>query len=550
MTEFRNSIQYLFKLHKHPFVTSLVGSMLIVVSGAVYSAVEIESALQDELQDDSTAVLKLPEIRWTFETVHPGDSLSGVFRRAGVKSEYAFKMMEQPGSEMLQVIHPNDELSVARNSQGGLLGLEFRRKGKSPLIYLIENDNIILLGESLATKYGSLVAFLNSRQESAENERKPNLEIDEAKLVWRSKIVKRGDTLGTIFKQLGLPVSEAVKVSNASEDGWLRVLRVEQELRIATYKDGTFAKIEAKMAPLSIYSVSKIKQKYYSWQEQIEVDYQQHSACSSIDSNFFLAGKKVGFPELVLNAYIEIFSSNIDFVRQTRKGDEFCIVYEQGYLHGDPVGKVIILAAKFDGKKKQVEAYRFVDEYGRVFYYDQNGESMRNHFLRSPLKYTRVTSIYSHRRFHPVHKKFLPHNGVDLGAKMGTPVHSTANGIIKFMGRKGGYGKTIIVQHGSKYETLYAHLSRYGKGLRIGKSVEQAQVIGYVGATGIVTGPHLHYEFRVYGTHRNPMSYDLPKGEPIPEQYQAKFEQIAEKWSKIMNSIEQPLIAYTPSSGE
>lgn len=169
------------------------------------------------------------------------------------------------------------------------------------------------------------------------------------------------------------------------------------------------------------------------------------------------------------------------------------------------------------------QAVRYTDDQGRTDYYDPKGRSMRKDFLRTPVDFSRISSRFSTGRKHPILNKIRAHKGVDYAAPRGTPVKATGNGKIVLRGKKGGYGNTVVIQHGSQYSTLYAHLSRYASGLKTGSRVQQGQIIGYVGSSGLATGPHLHYEFHVNGTHRNPLTVKLPDAAPLPKQFREKF---------------------------
>ena len=214
-----------------------------------------------------------------------------------------------------------------------------------------------------------------------------------------------------------------------------------------------------------------------------------------------------------------IFGWDIDFVLDIRQGDQFTVLYEELYLDGENIGNGDILAAEFVNQGKKYQAIRYTDKGGKTDYYSLDGKSMRKAFLRSPVEFSRISSGFSLGRKHPILNKIRAHKGVDYAASRGTPIKATSNGKIVHQGNKGGYGKTIIIQHGTKYSTLYAHMSNYRKCLKQGSRVKQGQIIGYIGSSGLATGPHLHYEFRVNGVHRDPLRVKLPGAEPLDKQY-------------------------------
>ena len=213
---------------------------------------------------------------------------------------------------------------------------------------------------------------------------------------------------------------------------------------------------------------------------------------------------------------IYIYGWDIDFILDIRKGDSFKVIYEEKYKNREKVGNGPVLAAEFNNQDRKIRAVRYERDNGQVDYYTGTGTNMRKAFLRNPLNFSRISSHFNLRRKHPVLNRIRAHKGVDYAAPTGTPIKVTGDGTIQFLGKKGGYGKSIIVKHGGKYSTLYAHLSRYRKGLKRTQPVKQGQVVGYVGKTGLATGPHLHYEFRVNNRHHNPLTVKLPGAENVP----------------------------------
>jgi murein DD-endopeptidase MepM/ murein hydrolase activator NlpD len=248
----------------------------------------------------------------------------------------------------------------------------------------------------------------------------------------------------------------------------------------------------------------------------------------TIDSSLFLSAQQAGLSDNLTMELAGIFGWDIDFVLDIRKGDQFTVLYEELYLDGENVGNGEILAAEFVNQGRKYQAIRYTDNGGKTDYYSLDGKSMRKAFLRTPVEFSRISSRFSLGRKHPILNKIRAHKGVDYAAARGTPVKSTSNGKIVHRGKKGGYGKTIIIKHGTKYSTLYAHLSNYRKGLKQGSRVKQGQVIGYIGSSGLATGPHLHYEFRVNGEHRDPLRVKLPGAEPLDKKYREDFRAKAE----------------------
>jgi len=246
---------------------------------------------------------------------------------------------------------------------------------------------------------------------------------------------------------------------------------------------------------------------------------------ATIEHDLYSDGMEAGLSEALINRLAEIFAWDIDFARHVKPGDSFAVVYEERYWLGQKVADGQIRAAEFVNGGNIYRAIAQRDEYGFTHYYTPNGMSMQRMFLRAPLEYTRISSGYTLKRFHPILKSWTAHRGIDYAAATGTPVRATATGRVLAIGKNGGYGKRIVLTHGGQYNTLYAHLSRFQSGLREGSLVEQGQIIGYVGATGLATGPHLHYEFQVNGKHQDPLRFRFPGATPIPARWRVEFEQ-------------------------
>ncbi len=236
-----------------------------------------------------------------------------------------------------------------------------------------------------------------------------------------------------------------------------------------------------------------------------------------IESSLFGAIEKIGAsPELAVRM-ADIFQWDIDFLRDIRKGDRFVAVVEQRSIEGEFFGYGTLYGARFINNGKELNTFAFADGDGTVGYYDLDGAPVKKQFLRSPLRFSRITSRFSLNRLHPVHKKRMPHYGVDYGAPTGTPAHATATGTVTFFGRNGGAGNMVRLRHSNGYETNYLHLSRFAKGIREGARVSQGQVVGYVGSTGWSTGPHLDYRVKKNGQWINPLLISSPPADPLPE---------------------------------
>ena len=246
-------------------------------------------------------------------------------------------------------------------------------------------------------------------------------------------------------------------------------------------------------------------------------------ATGHIATSFYAAGLAAGLSDGTIMRLAGIYAWDIDFALDIRRDDWFSVVYEEIWQDGKKLRDGEIVAAEFSNQGRSYRAVRFPDPDGRARYYTPEGDSMRKAFLRAPVDFTRVSSNFNPNRLHPVLKTRRPHQGVDYAARTGTPIMAAGDGRVISAGVNGGYGKTVVLQHGGNVTTLYAHMSRIASGMRPGRKVRQGEIIGYVGMTGLASGPHLHYEYRVNGVHKNPRTVELPKADPVPASRRAEF---------------------------
>jgi murein DD-endopeptidase MepM/ murein hydrolase activator NlpD len=273
-----------------------------------------------------------------------------------------------------------------------------------------------------------------------------------------------------------------------------------------------------------------------------ELDKRITHATGVVKSTLYMAAQDAGIPGSMTMELANIFDWDIDFVLDVHTGDRFSIIYEEYYLDGEKISYGKILAAEFVNQGKIYRAVRYTDNNEHADYYTPDGTNMRKAFLRNPVDASRITSGFG-KRFHPILNRMRNHNGVDYAAPIGTPVKATGDGKIIHMGRKGGYGNTVIVQHGGKYQTLYAHLSGFAKGLQKGSRVQQGEIIGYIGKTGLATGPHLHYEFQVNGEHRNPLTVKLPGAAPITALQKLDFRLNTQGYITLLDTLSKTAVA-------
>ncbi len=340
---------------------------------------------------------------------------------------------------------------------------------------------------------------------------------------WQEVVVANGDTLSQIFSRLGLDSPQMYAVLESDQQTKQALSRLlPGESLLFDIQAGELLKLQYAFSPTQILHVEKVAGVYQSTLEELPAETRISHASGTINSSLFGAGQEAGLSDNLLMQLVGIFGWDIDFALDIRSGDTFTVVYEERYVNGSRLGDGAVLAAEFVNQGQSYRAVRFSDADGNSHYYTPEGNSMRKAFLRTPVEFSRISSRFG-GRVHPVKQTFRMHKGVDYAAPTGTPVKSTGDGKIAFRGVKGGYGNVIILQHGGKYSTLYGHLSRFKSGLGVGSRVRQGQVIGYVGKTGLATGPHLHYEFRVNGAHTNPLTVKLPNAGPVPKELKEQF---------------------------
>ncbi len=340
---------------------------------------------------------------------------------------------------------------------------------------------------------------------------------------WTEISVRAGDNLALIFKRIGLSAGELQRILALGElTRQLRHLKPGEKLRFLTDEKGLLGLVYEPRPTYRLH-LRRSEAGYEVREEEREPEHRQVEHSGVIKDSLFLAGQAAGLSDNLIMQLTEIFGWDIDFVLDIRKGDSFAVVYEELWLDGRKFRDGRILAARFTNRGKSYEALRYTDPKGHTDYYDPQGHSLRKAFLRTPVKFSRISSRFNLKRRHPILNRIRAHKGVDYAAPIGTPVKSTGDGKVIFAGRKGGYGRVVIIQHGGVYSTLYGHLHRFARGIHRGKRVRQGQVIAYVGKSGLATGPHLHYEFRVNGVHKDPLKVKLPKARPLPKAYLADF---------------------------
>ena len=362
--------------------------------------------------------------------------------------------------------------------------------------------------------------------------------------------VQSGDTVASILSRLGI-----------EEDGFMAFISSEpltskaarrlvpgRSVQAALDADGDMKWIRYYHTPLAnndgryqteyLLITKKDDGSFAAEEVAADTDSQMHLAAGRINSSLFGATDAAGVPDGITMQMAEVLGGKVDFLRDIRKNDEFRVLYETRSFEGRPAGSGRVLAIQYINNGKLVEAMWFAPEGENGGYYDSEGKSLKAAFLRNAIPFTRVSSTFGKRK-HPIHKRWKMHNGIDFAAPTGTPIRATGDGVVEHIGSKGGFGKTIILRHPNNIKTLYAHQSRFAKGLKRGDRVSQGETIGYVGSTGWSTGPHLHYEFRVNNKPVDPLGIKMPEAVVLDDNQREQFLAHATPWRDQLERIAQ-----------
>jgi len=340
---------------------------------------------------------------------------------------------------------------------------------------------------------------------------------------WREERVRRDDTLGELLSRLGVDDPDAFRQLRAERGArGIYQLIPGRTMRAQTTADGRLISLRYFNAGTAI-QIERRGDSFSVSQQPVDLERRVQMGSGQIRSSLFGATDAANLSDALAIQIADIFSTDIDFHRDLRKGDRFTVIYEAFYDHGERVRTGRVLAAEFINNYKVYQAVWFQQGDDHGGYYTFDGKNIRKAFLRSPLEFSRITSGFTNARFHPILQQWRAHRGIDYAAPSGTRVKATGDGSVEFAGRQGGYGNLVVLRHQSKFTTWYGHLSGIAKGIRKGARVAQGDVIGYVGSTGLATGPHLHYEFRINNEFQNPLRVVMPSAPPITDERRAAF---------------------------
>ena len=350
-------------------------------------------------------------------------------------------------------------------------------------------------------------------------------------------IVTHNDTLDRIFRRLKLNLADLASLrSLPGLRAGLDSLRPGEALHL-THKDGQLFGLERRLSESETLQVVRDPSGLKANVLQSPLEMRVRTVRGAISTSLFEAVEAAGAHDQTAVQLADIFGWDIDFVLDVRPGDSFVVTYPEVWRDGVYLRDGPIQAAAFMNQGREFQAVRYTDPQGGSHYYTPDGRSLHRAFLRTPVEFTRISSRFNSARLHPILNRIRAHKGVDYAAPMGTPVRAAADGRIRFAGRSGGYGNLVEIEHSKSIVTVYGHLSRFAHGTRAGAHVTQGEVIAYVGMTGLATGPHLHYEYRVNGVFKNPQTVVLPGADPIDARWRADF---LTRSAPLLASLELP----------
>jgi murein DD-endopeptidase MepM/ murein hydrolase activator NlpD len=346
-------------------------------------------------------------------------------------------------------------------------------------------------------------------------------------------VVGPGDSLDRLFRRNDLSLADLAAMVNveAAREHLVR-LRPGDEISVV-HHNGEISALSREISESETLHIQRLPNGFEVSTSENPIEVRTVGAHGVIETSLFEAAQAAGISDSVIMDMAGIFQWDIDFIQDVRVQDEFTVLYDELWRDGVKLRDDSIAAAEFINQGVSFRAARYENGAGDTGYFTPDGRSVRKAFLRAPVDFTRISSNFNPNRRHPVLNTIRAHRGVDYAARSGTPVRASGDGKVSLRGANGGYGNTVVLQHGDNITTLYAHLSRFAEA-RVGSRVKQGQTIGYVGQSGLATGPHLHYEYRINGVHRNPRTVALPPADPVPSEYRDDFQNVtASLWHQL-----------------
>ncbi len=356
----------------------------------------------------------------------------------------------------------------------------------------------------------------------------------------RSTKVKAGDNLANIFKREGIPQRDLALLLESKPFGnRLKRIHPGHEFTFGLNGSDELVSLSYSPGPLDTLAFERVGDAFVGKERRRQPDRVTTYKHAVIDHSLFVASQRAGLEDSLTMRVAQMFQWDIDFVLDIRKGDEFYVLFEELYLGDEFIGHGNVLAAEFINQEQSYRAFAYEDVHGNLGYYTSEGKNMKKAFLRAPVEFTRISSNFNLRRKHPLYKRTMPHRGIDYAAPRGTPILAAGDGKVVTASRSNANGNFVVLQHGEEFVTKYLHLSKFANSIRRGSRVKQGDIIGYVGATGWATGPHLHYEFLVNGVHKNPRTVKLPDAKPISSDEQQRFAESTAPVMQLLDNFKQ-----------
>ncbi len=328
--------------------------------------------------------------------------------------------------------------------------------------------------------------------------------------------IKRGESLALVFSRYGFHPADLHQISTTKPHGQrLRSILPGKHLKFSVDEAGVLQDFSYATSPLETVAFTRSADGFEGSLITREPEVNTVYRYGRIDHSLFVSAQRSGLSDALILELAKVFQWDIDFALDIRRGDEFSLILEELHLDGSFIGHGNIIAAEFVNQSETYRAIRYESEHHGAGYYLPDGKSLRKAFLRAPLEFSRISSNFNPSRVHPLFRRAMPHRGIDYAAPTGTPIRASGSGRVQIAGKSPANGNYVVIQHNAEYQTKYLHLSRFGKGISPGNRVRQGEIIGYVGATGWATAPHLHYEFLIKGVHQNPRTVKLPNDAPL-----------------------------------
>ena len=409
-------------------------------------------------------------------------------------------------------------------------------------LYIILTGIVIVSFVSLFSNLNLVsINYESQKEERIPLEKSVFLSIDELKpesFKTKESLIKRNDTLVSILKKMGVSSDNIIILINSKNSHLLSKIKTGEKISVTTNEENIVFSIDYIKDFRTGVKAELIKDIYKIKSYELDIEKVKVYKTVRIEESLYSEGLKAKIPDSVLMDLVYIYGWDIDFTHDIRPGDSYSLIYEEVLVNGLKKLDGDILIAEFINQGKKHTAIRYELQSGKSEYFSPDGKNVKKAFLRSPVKFSYISDRYNLKRMHPILHKIRAHTGVDYAAQRGSPVRATGDGTVVFSSRKGGYGNLIEIKHSEDYSTRYAHLNKFHSRAKLNRKVKQGQIIGYVGSTGMATGPHLHYEFHVNGKHADPLKVKFPNANPIDSRERSKFLQHSESLVSVLRNYQ------------